>query len=708
MKKLLDRWVPQTTLADPDEARRARVIIGTSMTFGVVALLGVSYRHYNTPYGLPSLIVYGLLIGAWFSVPSLVRRWGNLSGCGHLVSSGSMLMVTLAAWFNGGLRAPIIAALLLVPLFTGLTNGIRASLSYGVVAILIIAGFLALELTGNPRPVPFQTELDLWRQHGINIILILTCILAMVGFYETERSRKELLLRKGKERYRQAISGAQNAAYEWVRGQPFFCTAILLDWLDADDPPHDLAAVIAQSDRERFTTAWQQALEGASLHGEFRLCVGDRWVEIFGDAHNMVDGQATRISGLLRDITTKRALEAMKEDLAAFVVHELRSPVAAVKGSLRLLESGLVTEPAKRQDMLEIAIRGCDKLAGLVNDLLDVQKLERGKMQYQLEPLDIVLLVHRTVEENRGLATHYGVDFAFGQLEPAIVVGDSRRLQQVLVNLLSNAAKFTPEGGTVTVTTARGKESAIVTVLDQGSGVPESFRPSLFDKFTQAHNEDGRRSGTGIGLSLARLIIEDHDGTIDVENSDDGGAKFFFELPISDAPLVHQAPADEKAASSWPSSPAMLAENVYAGRRALVIDDQRANLALAQELLSNLGFEVELANGGREGIEAVKQDPGFDIVFMDVRMPDVDGYKTTQLIRDSLSGQRLPIVATTASVARENAARCLEAGMDDYLAKPIDHQELYRILERWVSSPRPRALHGKHEYPSGDIVVPGS
>lgn len=688
MRGIVDRWIPPSILAEPDQARRARIIVGTALLIGLSAFVGPSIRHALKPLDPVSISVYATLTFVWLGLPFVVRRWGRLDLASHVLAGSSIAMLMFASWLNGGIRAPIVLAFIIVPMFTGLTSGFRASVVIGVMAMVVIGGLLVLDLSGHPRPVPFASDTGLWIVHTTTYMLMIGCAVAIVGVYERERLRKEALLRASERRYRQAIASASNVAYAWSPGKPLFCSPALLDWLSADEAPADLESCVAADDRPRLAGALRACIEhGEPLHGEYRLRSGERWVEIHGEAQPPSGQRGVGISGLLRDISREKELEAMKEDFSAFVVHELRSPVAAVKGSLRLLEVGLVTEPAKRRDMLAIALRGCDRLSSLVDDLLDMQKLERDKMQYDRQPLDLARLARATVEEHEGLASHYGVTFELGGLESVVVEGDERWLAQVLVNLLSNAAKHTPGGGTVTVRVVRQPERARLEVVDQGPGVPEVFRASLFDKFSQARSEEGRRSGTGLGLSLAKLVVDDHQGTIDVENLEGGGARFFVELPRSALPLPDAARGAAADRSASPEASSALSFGApYAGHQALIVDDREANRVVARELLASLGFEVVLAHGGKEGVEAVRQHPGLSVVFMDVRMPDIDGYEATQLIRSGLGARSLPIVATTASVTRDNASRCMAAGMNDYLAKPIEYEELRRVLSRWVQS----------------------
>lgn len=244
---------------------------------------------------------------------------------------------------------------------------------------------------------------------------------------------------------------------------------------------------------------------------------------------------------VVRDITERRRVERLKSEFVATVSHELRTPLTSIAGAIGLLLGGAAGElPASSKQMLELAQRNGERLGELVNDLLDVERLLAGKMRFDLQPHDLGEIVRRTVDEGRAFGERFGVRFAFSEPPAkARVRVDGGRLQQVLTNLLSNGAKFSPSGSTVEVAIRPNPthHSARVEVRDQGPGVPEEFQKQLFMKFSQADSSDARkRGGAGLGLAISKELIEQMGGTIGFVSTADVGSTFFFELPLYDEP----------------------------------------------------------------------------------------------------------------------------------------------------------------------------
>lgn len=247
------------------------------------------------------------------------------------------------------------------------------------------------------------------------------------------------------------------------------------------------------------------------------------------------DGKPLRMSGTHTDITEQKKLERMKGEFVSTVSHELRTPLTSIKGSLGLVAGGaLGTLPQKAREMVDVAYRNADRLVTLVNDILDLEKLDSGRMKFDFEQLNLSGLVKEAIDSNMGLAQEHGVEFIFtDRALEATVRGDGNRLAQVVANLLSNAAKFSREGGTVEIVVGQENGTARVSVTDEGCGIPEEFYEHIFDRFAQADASDNRkRGGTGLGLSICKLIVEKHGGTIGFDSEVDAGTTFFFTLPV--------------------------------------------------------------------------------------------------------------------------------------------------------------------------------
>jgi PAS domain S-box-containing protein len=245
-------------------------------------------------------------------------------------------------------------------------------------------------------------------------------------------------------------------------------------------------------------------------------------------------GEETRFAGIVRDLSERKKIENIKNEFISMVSHELRTPLTSIMGSLGLVKAGVGGElPIKAGTMIEIAHKNSDRLVRLINDILDIEKIASGKMDFRMESLEVMSLVHQALEANKGYGERHGVEFVLvGDLADARVQGDQDRLMQVFANLLSNAAKYSPEGEKVKISLARRTGAVRIEVTDKGSGVPEDFHDRLFEKFSQADSSDTRqKGGTGLGLSIAKAIMEKHGGTIGLDLEADQGTTFFFELP---------------------------------------------------------------------------------------------------------------------------------------------------------------------------------
>lgn len=302
--------------------------------------------------------------------------------------------------------------------------------------------------------------------------------------------------------------------------------------------PDDFAEV-----RRQFLQALQSA-DGYDF--EYRIVRPDgeeRVVRSSALLSRNEDGRAVRVTGVNWDITESKKVERLKSEFVATVSHELRTPLTSIRGTLGLLAGGAAGElPVKAGELIQIAHRNSERLSVLINDLLDIEKIESGRLRFvpQWQPLQPLL--EQAVEANRGFAHTCNVEFELVPPLPAVLVEvDSDRLLQVMANLLSNAAKFSPAGERVLVTAMLRGRTVRVVVQDRGPGVPEQFQPRLFQKFSQADASDSRaKGGTGLGLAITKAIVERMGGHIGFESKPDTGATFYFELPC--APLAVQPP----------------------------------------------------------------------------------------------------------------------------------------------------------------------
>lgn len=415
----------------------------------------------------------------------------------------------------------------------------------------------------------------------------------------------------------------------------------------------------------------------------------DRYIAELLSKQQIIDEQARWLRQSLRE--TEEANRTKSEFLAT-MSHEMRTPLNGVIGlNGLLLDTRLDGDQRK---YAELARLSGEVLLHLINDVLDYSKIEAGRLE--LEPVDFeprqackdaMGLLLEPIGSKALSASHYVQDDV-----PVVVNGDSSRLRQILVNLLSNAVKFTPQGG-VRLTcrpikrpggTAPGSGDKSSTwlrfeVSDTGIGIDKVTLDKLFRPFVQAHASTARQyGGTGLGLAISRQLAELMGGHIGVESEPGAGSTFWLELPFSPA----RAPYGTDEAISPGTH--RLVKSAGQGGRVLVAEDNPVSQLVAVGMLKKMGCRVDVVGNGREAVEAITRLP-YDVVFMDCHMPEMDGFEASRTIRSQESGkQRLPIIALTASALSGDRERCLEAGMDDYLPKPVRESDLSFVLERWL------------------------
>lgn len=363
--------------------------------------------------------------------------------------------------------------------------------------------------------------------------------------------------------------------------------------------------------------------------------------------------------------------------------HDIRTPMNAIVGMTQIAREH-VGDPAAVSGCLDKIANSSAHLLNLINDVLDMSRIESGRMELASErvslpeTLDAVEAIARTQAEARGVT--FVVE---RELSCPVVLADGTRLSQVLLNLLSNAVKFTPRGGEVTLRVEQGAEPAPdgrvrthVWVRDTGIGMSEEFMRRIFDSFEREDTERVRKTeGTGLGMSIVKRIVDGMGGSIQVSSEKGHGSTFHVTLD-----LERCADEVERLAEPDPAS--------LAGARVLLAEDNELNWDVASELLGACGLELDWAENGRECVERFSaSEPGhYDAILMDLRMPEMTGYEATRAIRalDRPDARSVPVVAMTADAFEEDRQRAREAGMDAHVAKPIDVAEVLRVLARLV------------------------
>jgi signal transduction histidine kinase/DNA-binding response OmpR family regulator len=378
---------------------------------------------------------------------------------------------------------------------------------------------------------------------------------------------------------------------------------------------------------------------------------------------------------ILRDATERHRLSQLKNEFVSTVSHELRTPLTSIRGSLGLLISGAAGElPPKVRQFVEIAHNNSARLVHLVNDILDIEKIESGRMDFHYEQLPADAIVEQAIEANRAYAAPFDVTFRTTIDVPPLteVRADAARVQQIMANLLSNAAKFSPVGGVVDVTMTAQPDHIRISVRDYGAGIPDEFRDRIFQRFAQADSSDRRqKGGTGLGLSISKAIVEQHGGTIGFDMPADGGTRFWFTLPCR---RLTGAPAETPLAEDEPFPADQ--------RRILIVEDDHDVARLLGFMLEMQGWKVETAHSAREA-EALLATTRFDVMTLDVLLPDEDGLALFRRIRAQPATHDLPVVIVSA--VTDNARRELNGdafSVVDWIDKPIDQDRLRHAIRR--------------------------
>ena len=419
--------------------------------------------------------------------------------------------------------------------------------------------------------------------------------------------------------------------------------------------PADVAALcisqIAQALRtnEVLTLVYQLATNEKVLDYEARIAVS---------------GQ-DEVLLIVRDISERLEVERIKEKFISVVSHELRTPLTSIRGSLGLMAGGVLGAlPEKAQHMMVIAANNTDRLVRLINDILDIERMESGKAIMEKHECDVASLVNQATEVMQSMADKAEVLLS-ASCQTAQIWADSDRIIQVLTNLISNAIKFSPRGSTISISTETQEDRILFKVEDQGRGAPPDKLESVFGRFQQVDGSDSReKGGTGLGLAIIQKMVEQHDGEIWVESTPGEGSAFYFSLP----PTMKVTSSDALAITS--ERPLVL-----------VCDDDAFTLETVRALLDGSGLDMIAVTSGGETVQiAATRQP--DVILLDVIMPDMDGLEAATALKERADTKDIPIIILSALSPEQSDD--LPQNVSKWVQKPLDAQSLFNALERVI------------------------
>lgn len=393
------------------------------------------------------------------------------------------------------------------------------------------------------------------------------------------------------------------------------------------------------------------------------------------------EGQVIGFYSLGTDITELKRIDRMKSEFVSTVSHELRTPLTSIRGSLGLVAGGMAGKlPDSAMKLIDIAKNNCERLIRLTNDILDIEKIESGKMKLDLQPMALMPLMTQAVAATEGYGLANKVTLALHGNEPDLQVNvEADRLTQVVTNLLSNALKFSPAGGTVDVHVVRAGLGVRVEVRDHGPGIPEEFRTRIFQKFSQADSSDTRqKGGTGLGLNISRAIVERMGGTIGFDTQLGEGTTVFFELP------------------EWREPPTPEAATAPERPRILVCEADVDVARLISIMLDKAGYDADLAHNADQAA-ALLAARHYDATTLDLRLPGQTGSEFLNGLRENEATRALPVIVIS-SQAGDGQLQLdhKPSAVTDWLTKPIDERQLVSAMRRAMTElqgRKPRILH---------------
>jgi len=552
----------------------------------------------------------------------------------------------------------------------------------------------------------------------------ITCIVLMIllntFLFKSHRKRtdaeKNLKLSEG--RFILAAEGANDGIYDWdMMSNMMFCSGAYFSMLGMDKLPQsvpleEIHKLIHPEDLEKTLAHLSQYLRGEVPHysAVFRARhTSGRWVWISSRAKALYNesGQPYRVVGAHIDISALKAQQERleearheaeaanraKTDFLAHMSHEIRTPLTAICGIAEILGKQKDTFKEKQKSLVTTLVSSSKALKDLINDVLDYSKIEYGEITFNLaefEPVDIFGQVSEIVSESaeaKGLA--YAFDYS--AFKGKKITGDALRIRQILLNLIGNSIKFTDKGSVIAKTSYSvnedGESMMRVDITDTGIGIEPDVADLIFERFKQGDSTISRKyGGTGLGLPISRNLARLMGGDVTFVSEKGRGSTFTLTLPVTVTKIDIQMPEEFERNEKIRETNRKLAPAHSIGERVLMVDDYEGNVLVVGHILDEMGLSYDVAHNGLEALKLIDANP-YGLVLMDVQMPIMDGIVATQKIRkteeenDSIP---VPIIGMTAHALVGDRNRCLEAGMDAYLSKPVLEEELRSVIREYL------------------------
>ena len=537
----------------------------------------------------------------------------------------------------------------------------------------------------------FEFEHSLLRRDGAEIMLLVEGLITrdekgrpvrVVGISQdiTERKKSEKTLRLSEERFQLVSRATNDVIWDWDLvtnnvwvnesfasrfGYPTWGDIAVGLWKDAIHP----------EEADRVLASLHEALQGSASFwtAEYRFrTAGGTWKEVMDRRFIVRDssGKAVRIIGAMMDISEQRAIDRMKDEFISTVSHELRTPLTSIRGALGLLASGRLGALEERgQRLLDIASTNTDRLVRLINDILDIERIESGKVTLTKTSCDAAVLARSAADLVRGLAERENITITV-YAEPTPMVADADRVIQTLTNLLGNAVKFSPADSTVLLSVAAEGQNVLFSVIDRGRGIPVEKLGTIFERFQQVDASDSRdKGGSGLGLTISRSIVRQHGGEIRVDSTVGRGTTFTVSIPGRlNVPIV-TATADKM---------------VY------ICDDDSDTRDILQFFLTKRGYRIKDISSGPELLRAVASERP-DAILLDLFMPELNGWETLAKLKGDPETADIPVIIVSVLSQHEVGATSLD--LSGWVQKPLDERVLAEVVDHaFRGSKRPARL----------------